>query len=190
MKLKNNKAGFSLVELMVVVAIIGILATIAVPNFQKFQARAKQSNAKAELSGVYTVQRAFNSEHNTFHTNLPYVGYIPEGYNLDANRCPTGLAADATRVYSVGFGANGAGNSAVNFEVPGTQIFCGNAVGERISFYSFAAPNRDPGAIPAGSATTATTFIAEARGLITSGTRQDRWTINDAKVLNNDQSGI
>ncbi len=40
MVLKNNK-GFSLVELMVVVAIIGVLSAVAVPQFQKFQRKAK-----------------------------------------------------------------------------------------------------------------------------------------------------
>jgi len=53
-----SQKGFTLIELMIVVAIIGILAVIAVPNFQKFQARAKQSEAKTNLKGIYTAKVA------------------------------------------------------------------------------------------------------------------------------------
>lgn len=42
----SNSEGFTLVELMIVVAIIGVLAAVAIPNYQKFQAKARQSEAK------------------------------------------------------------------------------------------------------------------------------------------------
>jgi type IV pilus assembly protein PilA len=54
--LKHQK-GFTLVELMVVVAIIGLLSAVAVPNFKKYQAKAKISEAKLQLSALYTAQR-------------------------------------------------------------------------------------------------------------------------------------
>ena len=65
--LRKNK-GFTLIELMIVVAIIGILAAIAIPNFIKFQARSKQSEVKSNLKGLYTTQRAFYQEHDTSPT--------------------------------------------------------------------------------------------------------------------------
>ena len=47
-----RKRGFTLIELMIVVAIIGILAAIAIPNFIKFQAKSKQSEAKTNLKAI------------------------------------------------------------------------------------------------------------------------------------------
>ena len=64
--MKVLQRGFTLVELMIVVAIIGILAAIAIPNFAKFQARAKQSEAKANLKAIYTAKHASYGELDTF----------------------------------------------------------------------------------------------------------------------------
>ena len=58
--------GFTLIELMIVVAIIGILAAIAIPNFSKFQARAKQSEAKANLKAIYTAKQTNFGSEDTF----------------------------------------------------------------------------------------------------------------------------
>jgi len=60
--------GFTLIELMIVVAIIGILASIAIPNFLKFQCKAKQSEGRTALQAIYTVQLAYNGEYSTYVT--------------------------------------------------------------------------------------------------------------------------
>lgn len=66
MKIVKDKKGFSLVELMVVVAIIGILAAIAVPNFLNYQRKSRLSEAKANLGGIRTAEIAYNVEASTY----------------------------------------------------------------------------------------------------------------------------
>ena len=73
-KLKNQK-GFSLVELMVVVAIIGILAAIAIPNYQKFQRKSQQVEAKTLMSGLYANQVTFQNEWNFLSASFGQLGF-------------------------------------------------------------------------------------------------------------------
>ena len=79
--MKKLAKGFTLIELMIVVAIIGILAAIAIPNFIKFQARSKQSEAKANLKAIFTAQKAFFQEKDRFSTLTGEVGFEPERNN-------------------------------------------------------------------------------------------------------------
>lgn len=75
--MRKFQTGFTLVELMVVVAIIGLLSAVAVPNFKKYQAKAKVAEAKLQLSALYTAEQAFFSDFNMYHLCLPYMGYDP-----------------------------------------------------------------------------------------------------------------
>src|SRR2546422_8082800 len=79
--MKKLMKGFTLIELMIVVAIIGILAAIAIPNFIKFQARAKQSEAKANMKAMFTAEKAFFQEKDRYSNLTGEVGFSPERNN-------------------------------------------------------------------------------------------------------------
>lgn len=79
--MSRSQRGFTLVELMIVVAIIGILAAIAIPNFIKYQARTKQAEAKQALRAFFMAQRHYFSEADKFTDDLGAVGFAPERGN-------------------------------------------------------------------------------------------------------------
>lgn len=94
-RLFRKKGGFTLIELMIVVAIIGILAAIAIPNFIRFQAKSKQSEAKTNLKAIFTAQKSFFGEKDKYSSDFTVIGFDPE----PANRYSYGLipgCAEAT----------------------------------------------------------------------------------------------
>jgi type IV pilus assembly protein PilA len=77
----KGKKGFTLIELMIVVAIIGILAAIAIPNFLNYQCKAKQSEAKTILGSMVTCEEAYFAENDTFTASLNDMGFVTKGAN-------------------------------------------------------------------------------------------------------------
>lgn len=73
--------GFTLIELMIVVAIIGILAALAIPNFMRFQAKSKQSEAKANLKSIFTAEKSYAAEKDEYGTTFNDIGFEPERGN-------------------------------------------------------------------------------------------------------------
>ncbi len=66
---KLNKKGFTLIELMIVVVIIGILAALAIPRFGQATARAKEKEADGILKSLYTAQTAFSAKFGAYATD-------------------------------------------------------------------------------------------------------------------------
>jgi prepilin-type N-terminal cleavage/methylation domain-containing protein len=63
---KNNEKGFTLIELMIVIAIIGILAAIAIPQFSAYRQRSYNSSANADLRNAATAQEAYYVDSMTY----------------------------------------------------------------------------------------------------------------------------
>jgi prepilin-type N-terminal cleavage/methylation domain-containing protein len=66
--IRHRLSGFTLVELMIVVAIIGILASVAIPNYSRFVLRAKRSEAFVCLDGIRTSEYVYNAAFDTYVT--------------------------------------------------------------------------------------------------------------------------
>lgn len=75
----KNKKGFTLIELMIVIAIIGILAAIAIPNFLNYQCKARQAEAKTNLGSIRTAQEGYYAEYSTYSTSQGAIGFATKG---------------------------------------------------------------------------------------------------------------
>lgn len=108
-RLKNAK-GFTLIELMIVVAILGILAVVAVPALQKYMRKAKTAEAKTQLAKLYdSASSFFKSE----HADRGATGFIGDGGNvmdMAPHRCPhpegSPAGGEATVTPDIAFNCN------------------------------------------------------------------------------------
>ncbi len=180
MKHVNNK-GFSLIELMIVVAIIGILATVAIPNFQRFQTKSRQSEVKGHLGGIYIGEQAFFAEWAQFFGDFRDIGFSPTG----AMKYTVGFAGTnaAPGVPFTGSTVGGATATAFNSKAAGAAPLANVAAAP-----AFAVSGATGGCV-AGANPTANTFNASAVGAIGGG-GPDAWQMNQLQVICNSLNGL
>jgi type IV pilus assembly protein PilA len=171
-QLKGQK-GFTLIELMIVVAIIGILAAIAIPNFLAYQARSRQAEARTNLGAVFVSETAWFGENN-FYSNFSTIGYTMAG---NGNRYTYRSANQLGTAGSTGAQGQDLYASLAGSGTAGGTVIAEQAVGPA----SMAALPVPP--VP-GS------FTATANGNVDGDATVDKWSLNDIKAIVNNQNDV
>lgn len=81
MRTGQHEQGFTLIEVMVVVAIVGLMAAIAIPNFIHFQAKAKQGEAQTLLKSIFSAEKASFPALHGYTSSIADIGFKPEWGN-------------------------------------------------------------------------------------------------------------
>jgi type IV pilus assembly protein PilA len=179
---------------MIVVAIVGILAAVAIPNYVKYQAKARQSEAKIALAGIFTAEKSVFAEYGSHSPCLGLIGYLPDSIS---------------RFYAVGFATNAAADIAglpactaaavlasTNFNnVTATSVgLWGGTLAANSGSLASIVGSTAFGAAVASALIGTDTFTAVAGGSINRATNvttlYDAWTMNDGRALSNAAVGI
>jgi len=197
---KLSQEGFTLVELMIVVAIIGILATIAVPQYQKFEAKSRQTEVRLALGAIHTVENSFAVDHNSFSQCLGNIGYSRDGTkfyytvgfnNGDSNKCGPNQDKECMAYeWTANLNADGtiSGYTASSKCDTGTEsvlYFSANLGVDKNSKTT----NADLTGGKVATSVDASTFTIGASGNVYK-TYKDLWTIDQNKNMLNVQSGL
>jgi len=162
---------------MIVVGIIGILVSVAVPQFNKYQRKARQSEAKIALAAIYGLEKSFYSEYSAYIPAFDAIGYTPEG---------------SKRFYHVTATADSATYSGSVTGYSGAKAIPSYAIVNTPWAWSWNPPTNTCVYINAAdyAATDPQVFVIAAYGNLYPNSVNDMWNINHIKVLTNCGSGI
>jgi type IV pilus assembly protein PilE len=73
---KLNNKGLTLIELLIVLVVMGILASLAVPRFVQLQTKAKASEAKGMLRAAVVLEKAYHNQHHCYSPSLEEIGFM------------------------------------------------------------------------------------------------------------------
>jgi|RhiMetdeSRZDD1v2_1073273.scaffolds.fasta_scaffold485632_2 type IV pilus assembly protein PilA len=165
----KDEQGFTLIELMIVVAILGILAAIAIPNFNAYQMKSKQSEAKVGLGAIFTAAVAYQAESQNPQSYAPYTV------------TQLGWRVSGSPRYSFWYqdGADAAGSGTVPSTFTGSSIAttpCNVTTAPTSGGFQVLA--------------TSSGFTAGANGNIDVDATCDQWFINDRRSLQNPTNDV
>lgn len=133
-----KRAGFTLIELMVVVAIVAFLAMVSVPSFMRFLAKAKRAEAYMNLHSIYAAQKAYWAENGRYAKSLSGedgIGWKPEGYQ--------GGGSGEKFHYSYGFGDGTEGKGYFTGKLNTSASYLSQSKADENSFLILAAGDID-----------------------------------------------
>lgn len=110
---RKSDQGFTLIELMITVVILGILAAIAIPNYQQYVKKSRRTDAKSALLDLAARQEKFFSTNNVYTTSGTALGY--------ASAFPIAINSSGTSYYSMTVSQTGTGNYTATATPSGSQ---------------------------------------------------------------------
>lgn len=158
-----RKTGFTLMELMVVVAIIFFLAAISVPQYFKYVARVKQAEVAINLASLHTAMQTYYAEHGSYPSALngpESAGWTPANYR--------GGGKNEAFLYTYGFNVPDAQE--------GIHYFTGS-LETPVEFLGATYVEND-------------TFVAAAAADIRGRGTIDVWTVDETRRIENSNKGV
>jgi len=186
--MKRN-SGFSLVELMISVAIVGMLASMAVPSFQRARGKAMQTEGRTVLSQAFTAEKIYKQEYNRYTSefdqlSLNYNG--PMHYNLGFAIYMPDTTAGAPPHPAGGHCCSNACD--IWHTIPNYPVGTCNAGFTAQVTWTCNMPWGNPNFSSSGISPT--TFDLQVVGRINGKGVDDIWELDDHKSLTNPQSGL